>query len=445
MVRHLKGCMLFLPLWLNMMQQTQSHAQPPAAAPFAPSPTAQNPALKYKSSPNTSSTKRAVAPSSDASLSMEQALSKADGIAATVFTTDGKCVAHTPSFKQFFADKKNDVCGAFEGKGSAEWIEALQEAAETGVAQAVRIEALPDSSHAHHRWFDVEIQRQPSAAGKTMLLCLWRDVTGEIEAERGMLRSKLEAEMALQSRSEFLASMSHDLRTPLNAILGFAQMMDKQMLGRINNPTYREYIKCINNSGEELLNKINDLMELANLDVGSTEIHEEAVELNSLMKDILETHAHNAFDRNVTIQLEMPESSTWVKADRLKIMKAVNNLLGNALKFSPAGSTVHLCYKKLGPYLNIVVKDEGQGMPQKQYRHVQQLIQSDNVVDRARDTVGMGLAVAKEYARMHQGELRMKSKAGIGTTATFCLPTARIIPAPNHASYTKKKKSLEVA
>ncbi|MCE2927798.1 MAG: PAS domain S-box protein [Rickettsiales bacterium] len=116
------------------------------------------------------------------------------------------------------------------------------------------------------------------AADSKEIVCVMENVHDSIQIQNSLQKAKLEAELALRARSEFLANMSHDLRTPLNAVIGFAQMMEAQVLGNLGNPQYLEYAKHIRESGHDLLTRIDAILRHSDMELAGNEDEEESAE-----------------------------------------------------------------------------------------------------------------------------------------------------------------------
>ena len=144
------------------------------------------------------------------------------------------------------------------------------------------------------------------------------------------------AESASRAKSAFLASMSHELRTPLNGVLGYAQLLqaDKRLA-----PDQQERLRIVHQSGEHLLHMINDVLDLAKIEAGKLTLRPAPFALGDLLRDIAAAHAHAAAAKNLTFTTETaPDLPAWVEADAQKLRQILDNLLGNAIKFTAKGS-----------------------------------------------------------------------------------------------------------
>jgi PAS domain S-box-containing protein len=257
--------------------------------------------------------------------------------------------------------------------------------------------------------------------------CLLRDVTEWVAMQGKLEKSRLEAELATKSRSEFLANMSHELRTPLNAILGFAQMMEAGTYGEIGHPKYNDYIGNIQQSGSTLLSKVNDLLEIANIDAGRMMINEGVVDVGQAIRQAIEFHSHRAFCKQITLRNHLPEQPVLVRADRIRLLQVLTNLIANAIAHSNENGNVDVyCSLRKDGGVNIAVRDNGGGIAPSHLENILTAFQQDNsFFARTRDCVGLGLALSKEIVKLHQGSIGIESKLGEGTLLTIRLPRER--------------------
>ena len=156
--------------------------------------------------------------------------------------------------------------------------------------------------------------------------------------ERAIALTK--ADMASRSKSAFLAAMSHELRTPLNAIIGFSEMMSLEAFGALGNPLYRNYSQDIHRSGKHLLSLISDILDISRLEAGKAELHEEAVDVATLVEDCLRMVEHQAENGGLMLETDMPRDLPRVLADERRLKQVLLNLLSNAIKFTQRGGRI---------------------------------------------------------------------------------------------------------
>ncbi len=282
------------------------------------------------------------------------------------------------------------------------------------------------------RWCEmqcVEVKTE-NASPKIQHACLLRDITELVTTQGKLEKAKLEAELANKSRSEFLANMSHELRTPLNAILGFAQMIENGTFGEIGHPKYHDYIGSIQESGSTLLSKINDLLEIANIDSGRMVLNEELTDLTQVIRHAIEFHSHHAFSEQITLRERLPKQPLPVFIDRIRMLQVLTNLISNAIKYNGAGGVVDItCDTRKDGGINIIIEDNGGGIPSTHLQNILSAFRQDNsFFARSRDCVGLGLALSKEIVKLHHGRIEIESEQGKGTLITIRLPKERTLP-----------------
>ena len=260
-------------------------------------------------------------------------------------------------------------------------------------------------------------------------VCIMENVHDGVQAQNILQKAKLEAEFALRSRSEFLSNMSHELRTPLNAIIGFSQIIENQIFGKIEHPQYNEYIRHIHESGYDLLAKIEDLLEIANIDAGRVTLSREEVHIKEIFRHVIETQAHHAMSARITLETASMPPDIRLFVDRLKLQHILGHLVANALKFSPHGTIISLNATLVEQGLRICVRDTGTGMTSGKLNAITMALQEDNCWSAAHDnqSIGLGLALTREFVVLHGGEVSVDSKPAEGTTITINLPKECLI------------------
>jgi signal transduction histidine kinase len=238
----------------------------------------------------------------------------------------------------------------------------------------------------------------------------------------------LKADMASRSKSAFLAAMSHELRTPLNAIIGFSEVMSLQAFGPVGNAQYRGYAQNIHDSGRHLLALINDILDLSRLEAGKAELHEEEIDVGSLVTDSLHMVERQAADGQLALSMRVPPDLPRVRVDERRLKQVLINLLGNAVKFTPEGGSVTVEARVGANGLAISVVDTGIGIaPENMSRAFENFGQIDSSIARHREGAGLGLPLARQLMEAHDGTLALESTPGVGTIATATLPLARVV------------------
>ena len=250
-----------------------------------------------------------------------------------------------------------------------------------------------------------------------------RDVTDEKNAQITLQAALVDAERANQSKSEFLATMSHEFRTPLNAILGFSEMMRAQYFGPLGSESYKEYADDIHNSGAHMLDLVNDVLDIAAIEAGKRPIVKESINLSELLEDSIRKTQPAADDHSIILSLDTPADLPELYADKRSIIQMVFNILSNAIKFTPNNGTVCVSVRATNDEMVISIKDTGIGIPADKISVVvEPFAQTDSNPHTAQKGSGLGLSIVKSLIEAHDGSLKIESELGIGTTVTLTFP-----------------------
>ncbi len=263
----------------------------------------------------------------------------------------------------------------------------------------------------------------------------------EIETARENLAGQAE-ELALASKykSEFLANMSHELRTPLNSLLLLAGDLRNNAEGNLSDDQ-QESASIIYDSGSDLLNLINEILDLSKIEAGRMELRLESLELDDLSQTIRSQFSHMAENQGLGFEIKhddaLPDS---IITDPQRIGQVIKNLVGNALKFTEHGSvTVHfaqpladtdLSRSGLDPEhaLAIHVIDTGIGIPEDKQKAIFEAFQQADSGDRRRyGGTGLGLSISRELVKLLGGEIQLMSEPGKGSTFTIYVPFEKVI------------------
>ncbi len=237
------------------------------------------------------------------------------------------------------------------------------------------------------------------------------------------------AEDANTYKSTFLASMSHDLRTPLNAILGYSEAIQLEISGPLRNDIYSGYIKSIHDSGQLLLELINDVLDISKVEAGKYELDESAFDLTEAMERTLDMIGLLAKAKKIEIECVCPIDLPKMYADERVVVQIVNNLISNSLKFmSDYGKLLIACSQRADGGLNLSITDDGIGMTEAELeKAMRPFEQVDSDLLQGGKGTGLGLTLCLKYMELHGGKLVMSSEKGVGTIAMLHFPAERTI------------------
>ena len=269
---------------------------------------------------------------------------------------------------------------------------------------------------------------QQANADLVRRLTLARDeARAAAEAKSGLIsrleESRREAESANQAKSTFLAIMSHELRTPLNAIIGFADVIRTEALGPVENPRYREYINDIRDSGAHLLELINKILDLSKIEAGKFELAFELLSTEPAIRSVLRLFREQAISAGVRFELSVDASACAIRADERALKQMLINLVSNALKFAPRGSTIALAATGTEEGVEISVSDRGVGIaPEDIGKALAPFSQLGDPMTRRHEGTGLGLSLVKALIELHGGTLAIEATPGGGTLVRLRFP-----------------------
>jgi signal transduction histidine kinase len=245
------------------------------------------------------------------------------------------------------------------------------------------------------------------------------DVTDSTRVERA-LRERNEALVtADRLKSEFLANISYELRTPLNAITGFAEILQNQYFGELNE-RQAEYSRAIVKSSEQLTALINDVLDLASIEAGYMELDLGQAEIRPLLESVYGLVHERAQSRNIRLLLDCPPDAGSLDVDARRIKQAVFNLLSNALKYTETGGIVRLAAKRGRTEMQISVTDTGVGIASSDIDRVFEKFEKGK-----QGGVGLGLSLVKSLIELHGGWVEIHSARNKGTQVICHLPLVR--------------------
>ena len=259
------------------------------------------------------------------------------------------------------------------------------------------------------------------------------DITEQKQILSELIASKERAEESDRLKSAFLANISHEIRTPMNGILGFAQLLKEPQL---SGTEQGEYIDMIQQSGERMLNLINNLINISRIEAGETLLHIAKTSVNELLRDLYTFFKHEMDKKGLRLHCmqSLSDSESIIETDSGKLVQILTNLIQNALKFTRKGE-IDFGYNLINGFLEFYVIDTGIGialdMKEKIFDRFHQV---DNPLTRTEEGAGLGLSISKAYVEMLGGTIRVESGEEWGSVFYFTLPYrhhgSTIIPLP---------------
>lgn len=259
-----------------------------------------------------------------------------------------------------------------------------------------------------------------------------RDADALRRAIEDLKRAKQAAEEASNAKSAFLANMSHELRTPLNAVIGFSEILTNELFGQLGDPRYKDYASDILASGRHLLSLVNDLLDHTRIEAGRVQLSEAELDVQEQAEAALRLMRERAATANVALLASFPDVLPYLMADERAFRQMLLNLLGNAVKFTPAGGSVTLAARLEGDgRLAISVSDTGIGMKREDVpRALEPFVQLHHHMNKAYGGTGLGLPLVQALMRLHGGSITIDSSEGHGTTVTIRFPRTRVRQLP---------------
>ena len=255
---------------------------------------------------------------------------------------------------------------------------------------------------------------------------LIRRESGFISGLVAVLHDTTEQEKEERERRLFVSNVSHELRTPLTSVKSYLEALDE---GALSEPVAPDFIKVSLDETNRMMRMVTDLLHLSRIDNATSHLDVELINFTAFITFIL-----NRFDKiraqdeekKYEIVRDYPITSVWIEIDTDKMTQVIDNILNNAIKYSPDGGKITVSMKTTDDQMILSISDQGLGIPKEDLPKIfDRFYRVDKARSRAQGGTGLGLAIAKEIVKQHNGFIWAKSEYGKGSTSTIVLPYDR--------------------
>ena len=252
---------------------------------------------------------------------------------------------------------------------------------------------------------------------------LVRRESGFISGLVAVLHDTTEQEKEERERRLFVSNVSHELRTPLTSVKSYLEALDE---GALSEPVAPDFIKVSLDETNRMMRMVTDLLHLSRIDNATTHLDVELINFTAFITFIL-----NRFDKmrgsdeekKYELVRDYPITSVWIEIDTDKMTQVIDNILNNAIKYSPDGGKITVTMKTTDDQMILSISDQGLGIPKQDLPRIfDRFYRVDRARSRAQGGTGLGLAIAKEIIKQHDGFIWAKSEYGKGSTFTIVLP-----------------------
>ncbi len=289
-----------------------------------------------------------------------------------------------------------------------------REVAETGMPWSIE-QSTYDDGNVEKIYEIVAYQTIPGS-----MVAIFSDITSRKKGEMELVKAKEKAEESDTLKTAFLLNVSHEIRTPMNGIIGFIDLLREQDLSDIEKS---DYLEIISDSGERLLNTINDIVEISKIETGDINLVMQEIDISELLHSHINFFKLQAKEKGLELGIneEITGDEAFIKTDKQKLDGIFMNLIKNAIKFTDKGKI------EIGSYLEkdklcFYVSDTGKGIPEDKFEVIfNRFVQADIGLSRGYDGSGIGLSIVKAHVEAMQGDIRVESELGKGSKFIFCI------------------------
>jgi signal transduction histidine kinase len=341
--------------------------------------------------------------------------------AIVVFGEDGKLKLYNPAFAKLW-NLKEDILNKephiseileltkpyFAGNTGGEFKQLMIDCWSNRRAQSGRLERTDQSV------VDYSVVPLPDGGS----LFGYVDITDSFRVERALIERTEALEAADQLKSEFIANVSYGLRAPLTSIIGFAEILENNYFGKMNDKQH-EYSRGILDASQKLHALINDILDLATIEAGYMDLQYTTFDVHVMLASIINLVRDRAASHGLNIDFECPMNIGSMSADERRLRQVLLNLIGNAINFTPPGGKVVIKGERVKDEIWMVVADTGQGITPEEQANVFEKFKRGNT---KKAGAGLGLSLVKSFVELHGGSVELKSEVGKGTIIICKIP-----------------------
>jgi len=237
--------------------------------------------------------------------------------------------------------------------------------------------------------------------------------------------ANLELERLNKIKTEFVSMISHELRTPITAIKGFVNIVLTEGAGPINDQQ-KKFLTIAENSIDRLSLIISDLLDISKIEEGQMKIKLEPISVDKIMQDCRETHRTGMEAKRISLELHFDNKIPMVIADELRVKQVIDNLMSNAIKFTPKNGKIKINAEDMGDFVLFSIIDSGIGINKDEHDNIFNMFyQTDSSITRKVGGSGLGLSISKSIIEIHGGKIWVESESGQGSIFRFLLPRHR--------------------
>ena len=258
------------------------------------------------------------------------------------------------------------------------------------------------------------------------ILNRFNDITDSLRVERALREKNAALEQAERLKVDFLANVSYQLRTPLNAMMGFAEVLEKEYFGPLNE-RQMEYANGMLEAGTKLIGLINDILDLSTIDAGQLALQIRPLDVFAMIKTMFDLTQEWGRKQNITVKMDCPKTIGMIQADERRLKQVLLNLINNAIKFTPEKGTITIRAEKIKagadntPMVALSIEDNGIGISvEDQAKIFSPFVQVRQ--NQRQGGAGLGLSLVKSIVELHGGTVALHSIENQGTTVTCLLP-----------------------